>query len=581
MLVILLLLVAVSFVPQKAASASSGSAAVKEQAESIYDSKGDLHAANHEPNAISTTLHSGNLAYVDAGQSSATRSGLVASEHPPSMHNPRASNTASPNPFMYDEQLGATFTQSFKSMAYNVTAVAQTDPANGAGPAYLLNGLSDKGYWYQVGLSYSWDPSWSAGFAFIYEVFNPSGNSIFPSSGGGGLQTFSGPVNAGDEVLLSLNYTGGNVVMYAYDWNTRANSSITYSAVSAGTFVGSAIPQIANSNGFFTGLMTEWYHASPYYSNVKKVTYSNTTFAKDSATMWIDEFYAVNGTLKFYGELPVYYVDPVQLHSFERDGATEYSSAYDFITGALRVSQPIKLTVAESGLPATVELSGCSVSPTSITANGTPQTVQADSGCIIIVRLPSTSNTRYVNSMGTSSLSISTCLMDTCPTYSRMVYHQFRVSVSYGVIGGGTPTAPTFHYKTLGASKSVVLAKTAKAIWADGAPYWSTNPLGGSTTTQRWFSSKAAGTVSSTMPIVVAYHHQFHVTVTASGAGTTSPASGWYNAGSTIPIKAIPAPSHHFRKWTSDTVQIKTASPSNATTTATINGAGTITATFV
>ncbi|MGD1054482.1 MAG: hypothetical protein ABR867_00150 [Nitrososphaerales archaeon] len=482
---------------------------------------------------------------------------------------------------MYDEQLGSTFTQNFTSLAYNVTAVAQTDPTNEAGPAYLLNGLSNKGYWYQVGLSYSWDPSWSAGFAFIYEVFNPSGNSIFPSSGGGGLQTFSGPVNAGDEVLLSLNYTSGNVVMYAYDWNTSASSSITYSAVSAGTFVGSAIGQIANSNGFFTGLMTEWYHASPYYSNVKKVTYSNTTFAKNSATMWIDEFYAVNGTLLFYGKLPVYYTHPAPLHSFEKNGATEYSNAYDFITGALRVSQPIKLTVAESGLPATVKLSGCSVSPTSITANGTPQTVQVDSGCTIIVRLPSTSNARYVNSMGTSSLSINTCLMGTCPTYSRIIYHQFRVSVSYIVIGGGTPAAPTFHYKALGASKSVVLAKTSKAIWADGAPYSSTNPLGGSTTTQKWFSSKAAGTVSSTMPIVVAYHHQFHVTVTSSGAGTTSPASGWHNAGSTIGIKATPAPSHHFRKWTSDTAQIKTASPSNATTTATINGAGTITATFV
>ena len=54
----------------------------------------------------------------------------------------------------YDEQVGETFTQSFTSMAY-VTAVAQVN-SDGIGPAYLLNGLSDKGYWYQVGLSYNW-----------------------------------------------------------------------------------------------------------------------------------------------------------------------------------------------------------------------------------------------------------------------------------------------------------------------------------------------------------------------------------------------------------------------------------------
>jgi hypothetical protein len=37
-----------------------------------------------------------------------------------------------------------------------VTAVAQTDASSGYGPAYLLNGLTDKGYWYQVGLAWNW-----------------------------------------------------------------------------------------------------------------------------------------------------------------------------------------------------------------------------------------------------------------------------------------------------------------------------------------------------------------------------------------------------------------------------------------
>lgn len=85
----------------------------------------------------------------------------------------------------YDEQISETFTQSFTSMAYNVTAVDQVD-SDGYGPSYLLNGLSNMGYWYQVGLSYDWPEhsgissmAWP-GFSFSYEVFDPAGKSIFP-----------------------------------------------------------------------------------------------------------------------------------------------------------------------------------------------------------------------------------------------------------------------------------------------------------------------------------------------------------------------------------------------------------------
>ncbi|MGI0085311.1 MAG: hypothetical protein ACREBQ_09540 [Nitrososphaerales archaeon] len=115
----------------------------------------------------------------------------------------------------YDEQIGETFTQSFTSMAYNVTAMAQVD-SDGYGPAYLLNGLSDVGYWYQVGLAYDWDGT-ASGFVLAYEVFNSTGGSIFPTNGGGGVASFSGAVNQGDTVLLNLYFgTGsyaGEVVM--------------------------------------------------------------------------------------------------------------------------------------------------------------------------------------------------------------------------------------------------------------------------------------------------------------------------------------------------------------------------------
>jgi hypothetical protein len=119
-------------------------------------------------------------------------------------------------------------------MAYNVTAVSQVD-SDGYGPAYLLNGLSDTGYWYQVGLSWNWPIS--SGFNMNYEVFNPRGRSIDPASGGG-LSSFSGTVNEGDTVLLNLYFSGGNVVMLAYDYNTGASAEQTFSQEGSSYFVG-------------------------------------------------------------------------------------------------------------------------------------------------------------------------------------------------------------------------------------------------------------------------------------------------------------------------------------------------------
>src|SRR5260370_29616368 len=149
----------------------------------------------------------------------------------------------------YDEQLGTTFTQSFASLAYNVTAVAQSD-TYGYGPAYLLNGLGSTGYWYQIGLSYDWPftaGGYNPGFGMNYEVFDPQGASIFPSSGGG-LSSIQ--VNPGDTVLLSLNFSasGRSVVMMAKDWNTQSTNSISFSAEKATSFKG--LPNSFEQNGF-------------------------------------------------------------------------------------------------------------------------------------------------------------------------------------------------------------------------------------------------------------------------------------------------------------------------------------------
>jgi hypothetical protein len=240
----------------------------------------------------------------------------------------------------YDEQIGNTFAQSFTSMAYNVTAVAQVD-SDGCGPAYLLNGLSNVGYWYQVGLSYDWNCA-TSGFTMAYEVFDSSHVSIFPTSGGGGTLSYTGAVNSGDLVLLNL-YFGigsftGEVVMYSYDWNTGAYASETYSNEGASYFAG--LSNEANANGFFTGLMTEQYHSSPYYGSEQFVAYSDQQYALSSAWQWIDEYNIATNQSLFYSasDSPVAFDNFHQLHEFSSNGATEFADAYVLDTGADPVS---------------------------------------------------------------------------------------------------------------------------------------------------------------------------------------------------------------------------------------------------
>lgn len=263
----------------------------------------------------------------------------------------------------YDEQIGLTFTQNFTTIAYNVTAVEQTDPTLGTGPGYLLSGLANSGYWYQVGLSWNWSPG--VGFAMSYEVFNPSGQSIYPTNGGGGLAGFSGPVDQGDNVTITLYFSSGDVIMAAMDTNTGASAQQSYPAEGGTQFLGQPNGD-ANAIGFFTGLMTEWYHGEPYYADGAEVLYT-TSSAISSGWMWMDEFNANNGQLVFASNatsVNIYSSGPSQLQEYSYQGITEYSSGTAFVTGALSGS--------------TTTTSGTSTVTSTVTSTDTSTVVSAE-----------------------------------------------------------------------------------------------------------------------------------------------------------------------------------------------------------
>jgi hypothetical protein len=431
----------------------------------------------------------------------------------------------------YDEQLGLTFTQSFSALEYNVTAVVQTDPNLGTGPGYLLNGLADTGYWYQVGVSWNWSPGQTpgSGFDMNYEVFDASQNSIFPTGGGGGVQSFSGTVNPGDTVLLNLYFANSSVIMSARDVNTGASASESYSAFGGVCFVGTPASP-SNSNGYFTGLMTEWYHGAPFFANGKQVTYTDPLYGISSAWMWMDEFNSntMQSVFTSTSPAPVVFSNPTALQEFSFNGTTEYANAYEFITGNSTgtASVPVELTLSYSIVgggsgespPVLTYVSGGTRMNATLGAAPVTYSVDAGSTWSVTPTLGGSSSTeRWQTGEPTTGVA------STPQTFSLAYNHQFLVDFAYTVSGGGSGYAPpTVTYSSFGSAQSTsIVGDASPDVWADsGTPYSFKDPLSGSTVGERWQSADAAGTVSASGPITASYYHQFLATLDASFTGS-------------------------------------------------------------
>ena len=254
-----------------------------------------------------------------------------------------ASNTASAPVPGYDVQELMAFTQSYSQLEFNVTAIAQCD-ANGYGPAYLINGLSNTGYWYQVGINWNWplqSGGYVQGFGFVSEDWAPGGLSRSPSS-----SPFSGTVNQNDTIQLSLYFSGGRVVASARDLNTSASASTTYPANGATTFVGLQAQQSRfrfsfATRGYFTGLMTEWYHVSPNATGPGEgVVYSETSTPIASATVGVGEWNFTTSAPVSVFSSAANNGNPIdlsaqsnQLQQFDLNGFALSVDAYEFVTG--------------------------------------------------------------------------------------------------------------------------------------------------------------------------------------------------------------------------------------------------------
>jgi len=492
----------------------------------------------------------------------------------------------------YDEQLGTTFIGNFTSLTYNVTVLAQTD-ADGYGPGYLLNGLTAAGYFYQVGVSYHWptSPGFFPGFGFGYQVFGPNDAPVYPSAGGSGLVNFSAPVNSGDSVLLSLTFTGPTVQLLAQDWNTGATAETNYSSLGSSSFVGSPSDP-SDFRGYFTGLMTEWYHVAPYSGNEGAVTYTNDAVALTSAWMWMDEFNtssAGQGPSIFHNYTRTTFANDQQVYPFFAHGATMYISAHQFITGLpVAASSKLTITPAAKGTP-TPSFSAV------YTLSGHAQTVSIPAGAIVLEADPGTSIKISINSVsslldrwvfnGTSG-TVVTMAAGTNATY--VLYDLLRETVAYQVAAGGQAlpesSAPAVSYEVpppfasataapvvvkqaLGTTPVVIYALLGSNASIDGIV---SGPAG-----ERWVVSGAHDwsiTESGLIPVPIVFYQQYEVSVgysvlgggtpsnsplfTAASLGSLAPIPlssnatlGWFDAGSAYSFTAVVNGSAGAERW--------------------------------
>jgi hypothetical protein len=121
---------------------------------------------------------------------------------------------------------------------------------------------------------------------------------------------------------------------------------------------------------------------------------------------------------------------------------------------------------------------------------------------------------------------------------------------------------------------------------ATGSYSWSTGPASCGTGC-RFAPSPSSGTMSVTAStsLSISFTEQYQASLASSpgSGGVTIPPAGsstWINAGASLSISATPSSGYTFASWTSSTSSIAIASAGAASTTATINGPGTLTAKF-
>ena len=133
----------------------------------------------------------------------------------------------------------------------------------------------------------------------------------------------------------------------------------------------------------------------------------------------------------------------------------------------------------------------------------------------------------YTSSSGTqrwalSSSPVSMTVASSTTLSESGYYHQYLQTLSYSVVGGGSPTAPTATGTEFGSAYAPSLTTTATGYWFDasGSIAFSTSTSG---STERWSPSPASISATSANAQVVSMYNQYKQTLSYSVVGGGSP----------------------------------------------------------
>ena len=404
---------------------------------------------------------------------------------------------------------------------WNGTSLSSAWTTCVAAPTYTINN----------GLT-SIKSSASGTFESLCSKFTINPQTTVLEAGGTGTSTAT---SAAIQVFLGLyGSTGGGNPQY-FDCNGYAASTTDYSTGTYNGANGNAIISPAITTGFVLFSLYTTTTAAKGTYNYHTYTSLSTDFTA-STSQYI--YVATKATQAFSMQwtrtrvLPPSGVNPSQ--SF---GSVTY------VTVTLPITCSTLPATAESGVITITSSDGQTPSPTTVTCGGSTTDVTIDAGVTATATTVVDTNTRVYFSTPSQTATNAVCTSGTCSTWTLTVYNQSKSTVSYSIVDSGSPTAPTLDYTGFGnTGATYTMTTTATATWLDYSTSWSVtpNPLTGSTSSERWYStSTLSGTSVAGGTINPAFYNQYNLTlkytVVDSGTPTAPTLTCTQNGGSYTP----------------------------------------------
>ncbi|MDA4110990.1 MAG: EXORDIUM family protein, partial [Thaumarchaeota archaeon] len=198
----------------------------------------------------------------------------------------------------------------------------------------------------------------------------------------------------------------------------------------------------------------------------------------------------------------------------------------------------------------------------------------------------STAGERWVLSSG-----FGTGRVAAASTIIESYYNQYQVFASYRVVGANASAVPpTFAGYSFGSKITITISGSSTNYWLDaGSNYSFSNPLVGSNSSVRWFSTQISrGTVNSSLTKVLNYYQQFALSfsyrIVGGGSPPTLPSLNysslnqtsslklsvtsspvWINAGSNFTVNTAMSAANSTERWAFNSASEFATSPGTIT----------------